>query len=261
FKAFCGFDSEVLNAPEGVTMEFMVFTNDPYVFPEVSVPVTLSELGFSGKCTIRDIWNKNDVGVFSNSDFAPIINSHGAGLYRISALNRSSQVQCTIETSSTLIQPGDSLELTISVSKTATDLPNPDGSIFIYQNDSLIFTSKLDSTNQISIKPSLLVKGEYLFRALYGGNTFYIPVESSIVEIIVKDTSSSNFEKPSFNQIWVSTENGINYLKGVQTGDSIALFNVKGELTNKIKAASDVVVISGEGVTIIRVTRDKNGFT
>jgi hypothetical protein len=50
-----------------------------------SVQVSMSELGFTHACHIQDLWHKQDLGVFTNT-FAPNINAHGAGLYRVSAV-------------------------------------------------------------------------------------------------------------------------------------------------------------------------------
>ncbi len=47
------------------------------------VSVTWKDLGLSGKCAVRDLWEKRDVGVFDNT-FAPSIEPHGAGLFRVS---------------------------------------------------------------------------------------------------------------------------------------------------------------------------------
>ena len=47
------------------------------------VPVKLSELGFASKAHIRNLWTRQDLGSFTN-EFAPGINYHGAGLYRVS---------------------------------------------------------------------------------------------------------------------------------------------------------------------------------
>jgi hypothetical protein len=49
----------------------------------VAVPVKLSELGFTNVSYIRNLWAHEDLGAFTN-DFAPAINYHGAGLYRVS---------------------------------------------------------------------------------------------------------------------------------------------------------------------------------
>ncbi len=84
FKALCSYDDEVLKASEGVTMEFLVYTEDPVLDNTRSIAVDLDALGFTGECTIRDLWKNEDLGTYSNSDFAPSIPTHGAGLYRIS---------------------------------------------------------------------------------------------------------------------------------------------------------------------------------
>ena len=47
------------------------------------VPVNLSELGFAGACQVRDLWRKTDLGRMEGR-FAPAIDPHGAGLYRVS---------------------------------------------------------------------------------------------------------------------------------------------------------------------------------
>ena len=46
------------------------------------VPVGLSELGFTGACQVRDLWRKTDLGRV-DGQFAPSIDAHGAGLYRV----------------------------------------------------------------------------------------------------------------------------------------------------------------------------------
>ncbi len=84
FKAICSFDDEVLKANDGVTIEFLVYTQDPAITNSVEVALDLTELGFEGECVIRDLWQKKDVGTFSGSEFAPVLSTHGVGLYRIS---------------------------------------------------------------------------------------------------------------------------------------------------------------------------------
>ena len=48
-----------------------------------AVPVKLSELGFSGKVHVRDLWRQKSIGSVAN-ELAPVIHAHGAGLYRLS---------------------------------------------------------------------------------------------------------------------------------------------------------------------------------
>ncbi len=50
----------------------------------VAVPVKLSELGFAGAVKIENLWTHENLGAITN-EFAPDINSHGSGLYRVSA--------------------------------------------------------------------------------------------------------------------------------------------------------------------------------
>ena len=48
-----------------------------------SISVSLADVGFTGSVNVRDLWTHKDLGSFTGN-FAPIINSHGAGLYRVS---------------------------------------------------------------------------------------------------------------------------------------------------------------------------------
>ncbi len=49
----------------------------------LKVAVKLSDLGFGELCKVRDLWKKADIGNFER-EFAPEINWHGAGLYKVS---------------------------------------------------------------------------------------------------------------------------------------------------------------------------------
>jgi alpha-galactosidase len=50
------------------------------------VKVDLKSLGFTSACTITDLWTGKLVGKFTG-EFAPMVNRHGAGLYRIVKAN------------------------------------------------------------------------------------------------------------------------------------------------------------------------------
>jgi hypothetical protein len=50
---------------------------------KTAVTVKLSELGLTGAGKVRDLWTHQNLGAFTD-EFAPVINHHGAGLYRIS---------------------------------------------------------------------------------------------------------------------------------------------------------------------------------
>jgi len=85
FKTFCGFDDGVKNAPNGVTMEFLVFTTDPIGTDSITIPLDLNALGIesSKPCVIYDIWKQKEIGTFQDASFTPSIPSHGCGYYRI----------------------------------------------------------------------------------------------------------------------------------------------------------------------------------
>ena len=49
----------------------------------VSISVSFADIGLTGPCKVRDLWARKDLGPVTG-EFAPVINSHGAGLYRVS---------------------------------------------------------------------------------------------------------------------------------------------------------------------------------
>jgi alpha-galactosidase len=50
------------------------------------VTVTWKELGLGGKCSVRDLWAKRNLGLF-DSEFSSRLNPHAAGLYRVTPAN------------------------------------------------------------------------------------------------------------------------------------------------------------------------------
>jgi hypothetical protein len=86
FLAKAGLDKECIEHPEGASVKFLVYTQNPSGPPppdSVKVPVKFEQLGLHGSCTIIDLWSNRNLGNF-NDEFAPFIRNHGAGLYRIS---------------------------------------------------------------------------------------------------------------------------------------------------------------------------------
>lgn len=49
----------------------------------LSIELNLKELGLSGKCKVRDLWGKKDIGVYSDK-FSVDVPNHGTRLVRIS---------------------------------------------------------------------------------------------------------------------------------------------------------------------------------
>jgi hypothetical protein len=63
-------------------------TTAPAVDPSqpVAISVSLAEIGVTGPARVRDLWNHKDIGNFDGK-LTQIINSHGAGLYRVQPRN------------------------------------------------------------------------------------------------------------------------------------------------------------------------------
>ncbi len=52
----------------------------------VSIPVSLADIGITSPVKVRDLWTHKNLGTFTGT-FAPVINSHGAGLYRVTPVD------------------------------------------------------------------------------------------------------------------------------------------------------------------------------
>lgn len=77
----------VADVPNSHDKYLAVFnTNDPPPATgseSLKVTVRFSDLGFAGTCRVRDLWRKQELGVFKG-EITLAINWHGAGLYRVS---------------------------------------------------------------------------------------------------------------------------------------------------------------------------------
>ena len=181
FKSFCGFDDEVLNAANGVSMEFMVFSQDPANNSTIDIPVDLTALGFKGSCKVRDLWAKTDLGTFTGSGFTPSIKNHGAGLYRISATNRETVASVILSASEQQVSIDDTITLDVTVSGASVS-----GSVLFFHNDLQVGTLALDSNGEAQFVSSLDTEGTHTFKAQYGGNTIYSSKMSNTVTVDVK---------------------------------------------------------------------------
>jgi alpha-galactosidase len=87
FRALGALDDAVLQAKDGGTVRFLVFTAKPggnLNLRGLPVAVTAKDLGLlKGGAKVRDLWAHQDLGEV-RGEFAPVIPWHGAGLYRLS---------------------------------------------------------------------------------------------------------------------------------------------------------------------------------
>lgn len=257
FKSFCGFDDEVASAAEGVSIEFMAFTSEPAVTSTANVTVDLTELGFDGACTIRDLWTKTDLGRFSGSEFSTDINTHGAKLFRISATDRSNQTTVTLSSANPETHLGDTVLLNVNVEQSGEASEKVDGIITIFDNDSVVAILPLDSTGIISFTTTSLTFGDHNFSAKYSGNTKLAPQTSNLIKIsVVKNNTSLKSVDPSGISLFVS--NNSYFIKGTKQGDQITLINSLGQIISTTIANSNLEAINFKGVVIIKIKSDNN---
>lgn len=86
FSALAGLDRECIDHTEGATVKFHVFTQYPTGSrPEDSLRISLKieQLGFTGTCTVRDLWTKKGLGEYTN-EISLYVRKHGARLLKIS---------------------------------------------------------------------------------------------------------------------------------------------------------------------------------
>ena len=86
FRTRAALDDEAVQRGKEGAVRMSVFTGGPDGDLKKSglpVAVSLAELDFKGPVKIRDLWSHRDIGEFKG-EFAPMINWHGAGLYRVS---------------------------------------------------------------------------------------------------------------------------------------------------------------------------------
>lgn len=85
FKALVGLDETGVIQNVGSSVKFLLFTQNPSGSQppaRMKIPVSLKELGLTADYLITDLWSGKVLGKFSG-EFAPEINQHGAGLYKI----------------------------------------------------------------------------------------------------------------------------------------------------------------------------------
>ena len=186
FKSFCGFDDEVLTAANGVSVEFMAFTQDPALSTTSSMPVDLTSLGFPGNCLIRDLWTKKDSGTFAGTQFAALVKTHGAKLYRVSGQNRSAETLVNVSTASPQANLGDTVLLNISVMKTGTATATPTGSFVVSRNDTVVGVLPVDNAGNAVYTACNLATGISKFSVKYSGNTVYSPQTGNTITVEVK---------------------------------------------------------------------------
>jgi hypothetical protein len=96
--------------------------------------VDMSELGFTDKVKVRDMWRKKNLGFYSGTGFAPSINSHGVGLYRLSGKKKEITFR-------TICNPMDlSYRFCLGTDRSFREAADP--SMVLYKGEYYLFLSK-----------------------------------------------------------------------------------------------------------------------
>jgi len=260
FKAFCGFDDEVLAAANGVSVEFMVFTQDPSITTSAAMPVDLASLGFAGNCLVRDLWAKKDTGTFAGTQFSPLVKTHGAKLYRISAQNRSSETSVNMSASLPQANLGDTVLLNVSVMKTGSATVEPTGSFVVSRNDTVVGVLPVDNSGNAVFTACNLVVGTHTFSVKYSGNTLYSPQTGNTITVDVKKKETATSKTRNNPEIRIVTIDGKQYLQGLKVGDEVAIIDCSGKLLISKSAKSDSMPLDFRGIGIVKV-KSGNDFT
>lgn len=260
FKAYCGFDDEVLSASGGVTVEFMAFTQDPSITSSAAMSVDMAGLGFTGNCLVRDLWAKKDTGTFAGSQFVPSVKTHGAKLYRLSAQNRSSLTSVNMSAASPQANLGDTVLLNISVQKTGAATVEPTGSFVVSHNDTVVGVLPVNSSGNAIYTACNLAVGTHAFSFKYSGNTIYAPQAGNSVTVEVKKKETATSVVPGNSEISIINANHKQYLKGLKSGDEVAVFDCSGKLMFSKTAQSDLMPLNLHGVGVVKVL-SKNNIT
>lgn len=168
FKATVGYDDDVKDAAEGVTMEFRVFTEDPAPGEASPVALDLVQLGFAADqpCRVKEMWKGKDVGTFKNAEFAPILRSHASGLYRVSAVERTEGASVAVEVPSGELTAGEPFEVKITVSGG----PSEGAYVQLLCGGEIIGTLPVEADGTARYTATLY-GGTYMLQAKYSGTT------------------------------------------------------------------------------------------
>ena len=186
FKATVGYDDDVKDAAEGVTMEFRVFTEDPAPDEASPVALDLAQLGFAAgqPCRVKEMWKGEDMGTFKDAGFAPMLRSHASGLYRVSAVERTGGASVAVEAPSGKLTAGEPFEVKITVS----DGPSEGAYVQLLCDGEIIGTLPVGDDGVASYTATLY-GGTYKLQARYSGTTAVAPAVSDECPVTVEGTS------------------------------------------------------------------------
>lgn len=181
FKAKVGLDySVVKDAPAGkehATAEFMVFGDRVASDAKMPVPLSLTALGLdkNQRCRITDLWSKENLGVFKDNEYQPILDAHQSGLYYIELLEREKSNSLSIKGN---IIGADSASIEVTIH----GVTDENSYVQILCDDKVIGCISADGCTDVAYLATQM-KGKHVFRAKYSGTASTANCESSDLEI------------------------------------------------------------------------------
>ena len=182
FRSTVGYDDDVKNASQGVTMEFRLFTQDPAPDNTAVVPLDLTRLGFSAdqECHITEMWKGIDMGTYKSNEFAPVLRSHQSGLYRVSPQGRAEGAEVSLYRPE-LAEDEENTELYIRVHDTTTE----GGYVQLLCNGKVLSVQTLDADGRAIYNFGGLYTGTYTFQALYSGTSATANAVSNELKVVI----------------------------------------------------------------------------
>lgn len=182
FRSTVGYDDDVKNASQGVTMEFRLFTQDPAPDNTAVVPLDLTRLGFSAdqECHITEMWKGIDMGTYKSNEFAPVLRSHQSGLYRVSPQGRTEGAIVSLYRPEAE-EGKPNTELYIQVDDATTE----GGYVQLLCNGKVLSVQALDADGRATYNFGDLYTGTYTFQALYSGTTATANAVSNELKVVI----------------------------------------------------------------------------
>lgn len=187
FTALVGYDYAMKSAPFGVTMEFLVFTENPLPDYSRTVNLDLTALGIDADhpCALYDIWEGKEIGIFKNNEFTDTLSQHASSLYRVTPLERSSTNGVSLES---LALAPDSVLVTATVSGEVDE-----SSYVQFLCDNVIVGCiKVENGTSVSYLATGLPTGKYVFQAKYSGTKSTAAAVSNNLEVNMEPSVGIN---------------------------------------------------------------------
>ena len=230
FKSTVGYDDDVKNASQGVTMEFRLFTEDPAPNNTAVAPLDLTQLGFSAdqECHITEMWKGTDMGTYKGSEFAPVLRSHESGLYRVSPQGRTEGAEVSLYQPE-LVEGEENTDLYIRVHDATTE----GGYVQLLCNGKVLSVQALDADGRATYNFGGLYTGTYTFQALYSGTTTTANAVSNELKVVVTKGDAEDLT-PLLNRL------GTLITDAQAINQALVAGSLRAPLTEAIDAAKEV---------------------